>query len=727
MCRSNPLPTWSNIPATMTERPQWVLWRRIKSKSEVKKILFRVTGEPADSTDPSTWSTFEEVCQAYDSKRDAGIGFVFKQGDGLVGIDLDGCRNPDTGKIEDWAQSIIDTAGSYAEISPSKTGVKIFCRASLPFSGKRTSLAHEHAKVCSKAPGIEIYAEVRYFAVTGERLEGFEEVRDAQALVDHIVEAYFPAATSQGVEFRSAGAVIERARKYLAKMPPAVSGESGHDTAFHTACILAKGFELPRQEALALLSEWNRTCKPAWSEKELEHKIDDAIDAPGETGYLRNVKPQRLAKIDIPQVDAPQRDEPIELADPWPEPMDRQAFHGLAGELVDLIAPQTEADPVALLAQFLTAFGNIVGAESYFVAEGARHPGRLFTCLVGATSKGRKGTSWAQTEGVLSQLDELWSTSCVVSGLSSGEGLIWQVRDPMSQRQPIKTGGRVSGFEEVETDAGVADKRLLVIESELGGTLRVMVRQNNTLTGVLRDAWDGKPVLRSLTKNSPGKASGAHISIIGHITRDELRRYLTETDMANGLANRFLWLCVRRSKCLPDGGAPVDFAPIVPHLRGAMNHAKQVGQLKRDAQARDLWHAVYPKLSDSRPGLLGAVTSRAEAQTMRLAILFALLNCSSVIREEHLNAALAFWSYAEASARYIFGSRLGDPTADAILAALRSAKPAGITRTEMRDLLGRHAPSAEIASALWMLQSNGQARQEVEQTGGRPAETWFAV
>ena len=77
--------------------------------------------------------------------------------------------------------------------------------------------------------------------------------------------------------------------------------------------------------------------------------------------------------------------------------------------------------------------------------------------------------------------------------------------------------------------------------------------------------------LRTLTRNSPAKATGAHISIVGHITRDELRQQLAEVDMANGLANRFLWLCVRRSKCLPEGGAlhEVDFAPIVAKFTSA--------------------------------------------------------------------------------------------------------------------------------------------------------------
>src|SRR4029453_2896452 len=122
---------------------------------------------------------------------------------------------------------------------------------------------------------------------------------------------------------------------------------------------------------------------------------------------------------------------------------------------------------------------------------------------------------------------------CLTSGLSSGEGLIWAVRDPIEKQQPIKEGGRVVDYQLVTEDAGVTDKRLLVIESELASTLKVMAREGNTLSPVMRQAWDGHD-LRTLTKSSSARATAPHISIIGHITRDELRRYLEATEAANG-------------------------------------------------------------------------------------------------------------------------------------------------------------------------------------------------
>src|ERR1019366_9472857 len=163
-----------------------------------------------------------------------------------------------------------------------------------------------------------------------------------------------------------------------------------------------------------------------------------------------------------------------------------------------------------------------------------------------------KGSSLSQIKRLFSEVDPSWLSGCIQSGLSSGEGLINAVRDPTERREPIKKNGRVTGYQTVITDHGVEDKRLLVVETEFASVLRILGREGNTLSATVRQAWDSG-LLRILTKNSPAKATDAHIAIIGHITRDELRRYLDSTEVGNGFANRFLYVCVRRSKILPFG------------------------------------------------------------------------------------------------------------------------------------------------------------------------------
>jgi hypothetical protein len=417
---------------------------------------------------------------------------------------------------------------------------------------------------------------------------------------------------------------------------------------------------------------------------------------------------------------------PAPIAEDWPEQIDPAALHGLAGDIVHAIEPHTEADPVALLVQILVGFGSMIGAKSRYEIEGAQHPARINAILVGVSSKGRKGTSWRQVEQFLREADEQWVADQVVEGLSSGEGLIWAVRDAIEREEPIREGGKrtgkVTGYETVTVDPGISDKRLLVMEGEFASVLRALGREGNTLSPILRRAWDNGD-LRTLVKNSPAKATGAHISIVGHITRDELLRYLSSSEQGNGFANRFLWFVVRRSKVLPEGGGAVAVGNLIHRLTEASDFWKGVERvLGFDGRARQMWHAVYPKLSQGKPGLLGAVTGRAEAYVMRLAVAYALLDCCSEIRSAHLEAALALWEYSERSAAWIFGTATGDATADRIIEALKSAQNYTMTRDQVREVFGNHAKSERISRALAVLVAADQVTIESVKTGGRPAE-----
>lgn len=413
----------------------------------------------------------------------------------------------------------------------------------------------------------------------------------------------------------------------------------------------------------------------------------------------------------------------------WPDPPAKEAFHGLAGEFVERIAPYTEADSIALLGQFLAFFGNAAGRSSHFKVEADLHTANINVILVGDTASGRKGTSLGQVRRPFALVDPAWEDKCIQSGLSSGEGLIWAVRDPIQRKEPIKERGRVVDYQEVIVEHGVDDKRLLDIEAEFSNTLKVADRQGNTLTGIIRQAWDTGN-LRLITKTNPAKATDAHISIVGHIPQDELLRTMNTTELGNGFANRFLWVSVRRSKLLPDGGQvpDSDMRSVVDGLKEALEHARRGGELRRDPAARRGWHEVYEELSSRKPGLLGAVLSRAEAQVTRLSLIYALLDKSpaAAVQTEHLHAALAFWEYSEASVRHVFGDAVGDPVADTILTALR-ANPEGLSRTDVNELFSGHRDRQDISLSLAALARQGLVRSATQETGGRPVEKWIAV
>ena len=399
-----------------------------------------------------------------------------------------------------------------------------------------------------------------------------------------------------------------------------------------------------------------------------------------------------------------------ELAAPlgWPASPDPVAFSSLAGAIVEAIAPSTEADPVAILAQLLVACGSVIGRGSYFPVEATRHHPNEFVVLVGDSAKARKGSSWDRVARLMARIDPGFEARCS-TGLSSGEGLIWALRD------------------ETDKDRGAADPRLLVIEPEFASVLKQTARDISTLSPVLRSAWDGRP-LALLTRTAPARASAAHLSVIGHITATELRHHASSVEVANGLLNRFLFLACRRARLLPEGGDPDPLADtgLGERLAANLTSVRSLGEVRFSDDARRMWFELYETLSAPREGTAGALAARAEAHVVRLALLYALTDGEPVIGRSHLRAGLALFDYAHRSADWAMEGATQDPVAEQIHAAL-VISPGGLTRTEIRDLFQHNRPARVIEDALGALARSRRATPERITTGGRPAMVWFAT
>jgi hypothetical protein len=417
-----------------------------------------------------------------------------------------------------------------------------------------------------------------------------------------------------------------------------------------------------------------------------------------------------LSLLDPPPEDSRPADNDL-LPPPagWPPPPAPAVYHELVGEIVNLIAPETEADPIAILTQLLVAFGAAVGRGAWFTVEATRHHGNQYMCLVGASARGRKGSSWDHVRRLITTADPSLEPR-ILTGLSSGEGVIWCVRDPTGQ------------------DPGHADQRLLVIESEFASALKASARELSTLSPTLRSGWDGRP-LAILTRTSPARASSAHIALIGHITREELRRHTTTLELANGYLNRVLLICCRRQRLLPEGGNPdpLHSTGLDRLLAAALKQARTAGQVRLDPDARELWHHAYRQLAtEPHDRIVAQITARAEAHTIRLALIYALANGANTIRAEHLNAALALWNYAARSAAWALTGATGQPLAEQIHAAL-VAHPGGLTRSQISQNLSHNQPAGEIDTALHTLHAAGRATATQIKTGGRPAQLWTAA
>jgi hypothetical protein len=397
----------------------------------------------------------------------------------------------------------------------------------------------------------------------------------------------------------------------------------------------------------------------------------------------------------------------------WPvEPELMPAFRGPAGDFVRSFALHSEAHPIALLGTYLTIAGNRFGPRAHMRVGATKHPGRLFFLNVGETSVARKGVSWNETVNVFEAAFPGWREDYVYSGFGSGEGVIARVAERMG----------------VDEDVGsVHDPRIVIHESEFASVLRVAGRDGSILSGVLRDAWDGSPLQNNIRRVRMKAPAGHMVSVVAHVTVDELRRELTRTDVANGFGNRLLIAKVRRTRKIAHPRM-LDPSSFVSELNAVTKRAAGIERMRFTEAGADAWTLVYDVLedeADAAGGLVGPLLARGSAQTLRLAVVYALLDASDSIHAEHVDAATAFWRYCSRSVREIFGASTGNPIADRIAEGVDQAGDRGLTRTEIFGLLGRHYSKAEVDVAVEETTRTGRYRTEGRTTDGRPATVLF--
>ena len=177
-----------SFPEELKQRRQWIAWKTVERRNKRGNIKFPKlpcdarTGSLAKTDDPSTWTSFDEACQAVErmGSKYQGVGFVFSEDDPFAFVDLDQCRNPETGVIAPWAASIVESLDSYTAVSQSGTGLHIIIEARLPVSGRRTgwqkvldepAFGKKKGDMGDKKPEIEIYDRRRFVALTGILLD----------------------------------------------------------------------------------------------------------------------------------------------------------------------------------------------------------------------------------------------------------------------------------------------------------------------------------------------------------------------------------------------------------------------------------------------------------------------------------------------------------------------------------------------------------------------------
>jgi hypothetical protein len=466
--------------------------------------------------------------------------------------------------------------------------------------------------------------------------------------------------------------------------------------------------------------------------RDAEPKGPDPFANNGEQGNATGPSAEDLARAAEARFQSYLEDRSI-----FPQPMHEDAFYGIAGKCINLMAQHCESSRESLLLQFLVIAGNIIGRSVYVYAGGAfLFPNEYVVC-VGSTSRGRKGTAWRMNEHLAAIVAPDWYNSCSVSEVQSGEGLVHRVRDevkgfPKKDRRRKKDD---EPPEEIILDAGISDKRLLSIEQEFSLILKMAQRQGNSLTEIYRKAWDSPQKLRTTNKNSPLEASEPHISFIGHTNKEELLETLNEVDLSNGYANRILWCAAKRTQLMPNAEY-LDwnrYPEILDELKAVFKqylpNTGEPTRFYRSEAAQQLWTQLYFKLNNEKNtfGFIDGVLVRDTSHLLKLALIYAVLDQSETIEVAHFNAALAICDFCQASVRWLFSERTGDRLANTILFALIRA-PNGMTKKEISDnVCYRNTPIAKIEKALETLAKNRLARMTLELQNDKPIERWFSA
>jgi hypothetical protein len=200
-------------------------------------------------------------------------------------------------------------------------------------------------------------------------------------------------------------------------------------------------------------------------------------------------------------------------------------------------------------------------------------------------------------------------------------------------------------------------------------------------------------------------------------------------DVANGLANRFLFLTSRRSRVIPD---PVVIGedtvrPFRKRLLMALNSASSFGQVERDSEAQEQWRVIYPYLEpDGDIAVADQLGARAVAHVSRLSLIYALTDASPIIKVEHLEAGIALWQYACACIKELFRNRVGHAVASKVLEIVR-LNP-GVTKTRIHRGLGNNIHAVDLDSAIsHLLDGKMIERETISNNGGRPRSTYRAL
>lgn len=389
---------------------------------------------------------------------------------------------------------------------------------------------------------------------------------------------------------------------------------------------------------------------------------------------------------------------------PQPEPV---CLYGLVGDIARTGSRSSEANPYAIAAAAMVYLCSAIGRGPYLAIGDDWHHCRLFLAHVGRSGRGRKGSATKLVKRIAQEVARQsphLAPQIHDGGLSSREGMVQLIHDPYK-----------NGNDEV---AGINDKRLLVIESEMANVLHQSMRSGNTLSAALRDCWDGVSI-KPAVKSSLVWVTDPHVNLLANITPGELRELMSSRELSNGFANRFMFIWAEQSRIEPfplatphevvEGLAQrvVEVLQFVGAERHGDREVMEVGFQQGSEAAKLYSHLYKTELRDSSGGeRVAGLMERSAPMLLRLAMLFALTDQTTQIQVNHVQAAMAWIRYARASVQFIFQTAKDElqqekvnEISDKVVAWLRMRHQA--TRTDLtRQCFKGHVAKGMLDQAL---------------------------
>jgi hypothetical protein len=621
-----------NIPPQLKELPNWIHWRREKTESgrDTKVPYIPGTSRHASSDDSSTWTTFEKATESVTISSDKGLGIAVNGAlveAGIVGFDLDGCYNPETGEPNSWAKEILDATNSYTEITPSGNGLRIWARGKLPEGASNRVLKLDPSSGFGDKVQIEIFAKKGYLTVTGDAYfegAGNIETRDIAQLYKlcEDIQKRFPAKiesnSSSTTSTTKTGAQIERSGTTIVdKLTLLMTGEikstkpfiielSGNKLEYHSPSeadlalytqlaikhgdnpeLIENDFKVSplykgREDKCDRLMDRD-IAKGIKQAKEIKEKIEARAVANAEQPALVQT-PQQEYAMSPEEIEAELDKEfpRILLTEPFGPEWSDDMMYGPAREVVEKMAEYNEGHPAAIYLNLLVSLGNAFGRHVHFRINSTDHYTNEFLACVGQSSYGRKGSARDTVNQFMKLVDPQW-TKRILTGFGSGEAIINEIRDSMQQSVAIRgKKGEASSFQTI-TVPGVEDKRLCIRESELSNVFTMASKDGSLAGAIIRNGWDGNALGNTVKgKSSSGFSMSArceepHLSITGDISIPELKSSLPEHSESNGFGNRFLYCHSHRTKKCPNGGPEMNWeeGQLLVHFYKVVQFAKK--------------------------------------------------------------------------------------------------------------------------------------------------------